>query len=145
MDVPVLNLHAVEYEWARSREDYRNLTFQTLLEYLGRTEQCRKLAQSHDICVVLNEWFGVLSRHVHVHSKGFMGYSKVGSSYQPNREVIKRLNQRTKEIWPRLTAILLIHFAKRYFRASALEQDLIKSGLSGNLRQQVGQYLIDHA
>lgn len=136
--------HPVEYTWAQSREDYQDLTFQNLLQYQGRTEECQRFQLCHDICVVLNEWFGKMSRHVHVHSGGFMGYSKVGSAYQPKAQILKKLNERTKEVWPRLTAILLVHFTKRYFAASSTEQSVIMSGLSGNLRKQVNQCLADH-
>lgn len=136
--------HPVEHEWARSREDYRGLTFQTLLEYLCRTEEFRKLELSHDIGIKLSEWFGVLSRHVHVHSKGFMGYSKVGSVYQPKSQIIKKLDDRTKETWPLLTAILLVHFPKRYIGAGGIEQRIIRYGLPKDLRTRVDRYLVDY-
>jgi len=131
--------HPVEYEWACTREDYRDLTFQKLIEYLGRTKECQNF--KGDICVKLNEWFGVLSRHVHVHSGSFMGYSTIGSTYQPKREIIKKLSERTKEIWPLLTAILIVHFTRRYFKTNIIEQQLIKSTLPRKLRNQVDKYL----
>jgi len=137
--------HPVEYEWVRSRADCRELNFQTLLEYITKTNECRNLPEGNNICKSLNAWFGTLSRYVHVHARGFMGYNKIGSSYKPNSEIIKRLNQRTKEIWPRLIAFLILYFTKRYLRASQMEKDLIRAGLSKNLRTKIDNYLIDLA
>ncbi len=136
--------HPIEYEWACSREGYRDLTFQALLEYITRTNERQKFDPSNDICVKLNDWFGALSRHVHVHSKAFMGYKSSKSVFQPTSDIIKKFNERTNEIWSLLTTLLITYFPERYFRASSIEKQLMRNVLPINLRKKLDQYLANY-
>jgi len=133
--------HAVEYGWALTREDYRDLTFQSLLEYLNRTDEFGKLVNAREISVKINEWFGVLSRHVHVHSKGFLGYSKINSAYKPRVEIIDKFDIATKNIWPALMIVLIINNPEKYSKATIMEQYLIRNGLTNILRNKLDNYL----
>jgi hypothetical protein len=121
--------HPTEYQWAQSRVDYKDLTFQGLVEYIGRTDEYRSLGDSHDICNKIGEWYGVLSRYVHVHSRGFMRYSRSGTGYRPTEAHIKKLEERTKGVWPCLIVLLTIFHIERFRKASLIEQRLIKQGL----------------
>lgn len=136
--------HPVEYEWARSREGFRDLTFQYLIEYLSRCEERKNLDPSNNICELLNEWFGKLSRHVHVHNKGFIGYRRVGSTYRPYDEAIGKLVERTREVWPLLIILLIGFFPNRYVRASATEKQLMMNTLPTTRKSQVKKYLADY-
>lgn len=136
--------HPVEYEWTCSREGYRDLTFQSLLEYITRTNEGQKLDASNDICVKLNDWFGTLSRYVHVHSKAFIGYKSFESAFQPTSDIIKKFNERTKEIWPLLTILLITYFPERYLRANSIEKQLIRNILPINLRKKLDQYVANY-
>lgn len=133
--------HPVEYEWVTSHEGYRELTFQKLLDYLSITPEHEIIEPDNLFRNKLNEWFAVLSRYVHIHSCRFMGYRQIGRVYGPNEEILKKLNKRTKEIWPLLTAMLVAYFPRCYFAASALEQRLIRSCLSKELRQRIVKHL----
>ena len=133
--------HPVEHQWASSREDYRDLTFQYLLDYLRRTDEYKSLSPRDQIGERLNFWFGALSRYVHVHSKRFVQYKEVGKSFGPRRDVVERTAQRTKQLWPLLVVLLVGYFPDKYFRASALEQTLIKSVLPKDLRDVLNGYL----
>lgn len=135
--------HPIEYGWASSREDYRELSFQNLLDYLSRTDEFRNLYKSKDIYTKINEWFGVLSRHVHVHSKGFLGYSKIESAYKPKSIIIDNLNLNTKNIWPLLMIVLIVNNPTKYCEATILEQQIIRSGLTSDLRSHLDKYLYD--
>jgi hypothetical protein len=135
--------HPVEFGWADSQEGYKELTFQKLIEYIGRTEELQRLEQGNQVCVRLNECFGVLSRYVHVHSRGFIGYKTVGRKNEAKIEIVTKLNERTREIWPVLTAILVVYFPKKYLKANVLEQRVIRSGITKDLLGKVDRYLID--
>lgn len=132
--------HPVEYEWSQSRIGYRELTFQKLHEYICRTEEFIKLDRDHDLYNRLLDKFNLLSRHVHVHNKGFMGYCKVGSVYRPTNRSIKKLGEYTKEVWPILTSFLVVHFPIRYQKSNEIEKNLIRSGLPKNIRDKVNKY-----
>lgn len=133
--------HPVEYEWVTSHEGYRDLTFQKLLDYLLITPEHEGIESDNYIRDRLNDWFGELSRYVHVHSGPFIGYRHIGSAYIPNREILKKLNERTREIWPLLTAMLIAYFPKRYFASSALERKLMRNCLSKEIRGRIDKYL----
>jgi hypothetical protein len=47
----------------------------------------------------------------------------------------------TKNVWPVLMIVLIINFPEKYARASILEQQLIRNGLTGNLRDNLDKYL----
>lgn len=133
--------HPVEYEWARSREGFKDLTFQNLIEYLTRCEERKILDPSNNISTLLNEWFGKLSRHVHVHSKSFINYSKVGSAYKPSNKTVGKLVERTKEVWPLLIILLIAFFPNRFFRATASEKELMMNALPTTRKNQINKYL----
>ncbi len=42
--------HPVEYNWAETRVDYKDLTFQNLIEFIRRTDEYRAFACDPDIC-----------------------------------------------------------------------------------------------
>ena len=133
--------HHVEYAWVQSRENFREINFQLLLEYIRKTDEYRNFYSNDEICIKINEKFGVLSRYVHVHHKGFMGYSKTASFYRSNYNIIKKLEELTKEIWPRLTALLLIFFPQKYYSASALEKKIIRNSMPKSLLKKIDNYL----
>lgn len=133
--------HPVEHSWASAREDYRDLSFQKLLEYVRRTDECRRWLPDEGVCQRLDYWFSALSRHVHVQSKGFMGYSKVGSAHRPCLETVRRFDERTKELWPLLTLLLVVYFPRQYLRASVQEGKVITGSLPKDLRGIVSRFL----
>jgi hypothetical protein len=133
--------HPVEYEWVTSHEGYRDLTFQKVLDYLLITPEHEGIESDNYVRDRLNNWFGQLSRYVHVHSGPFIGYTRIGSGYIPNREMLKKLNERTREIWPLLTAMLIAYFPKRYFASSALEKKLMRNSLPKEIKRRIDKYL----
>ena len=137
--------HPVEYEWARSREGFRDLTFQRLIEYLGNCEERKKLDPSNSMCELLNEWFGKLSRHVHVHSKYFIGYGSTATTLRRPNEAFVKLVERTKVIWPLLISLLIAFFPKKYLKASAIEKRLMINALSRDRKNEINRYLANYA
>jgi len=121
--------HPVEYSWARSRVDYKDLTFQALLTYITRTDEYRSPGDNNVTCEQIDYWYGLLSRHVHVHSRHFLGYPTIGKAYRPSLEDIKHLRQTTHHVWPRLTLLLASFHKAKFARSNLLEQRLIKHSL----------------
>ena len=133
--------HPVEYRWASKRLDYKELTFQNLIEYLIRTEEFRNYNGNQIIYQKLTDKHSVLSRYVHVHNKDFIKYRKVGRLKSQSGTVVPSLLKESKELWPLLVIILLIHFPQRFHKSSALEQDIIKKPIPRSLLRNLNKYL----
>lgn len=136
--------HPVEYEWARSREGFRDLNFQSLLTYLGNCQERKNLDPSNDVCQLLNEWFGRLSRHVHVHNLRFIAFGGLTRTPRSNGQIVSRLSERTKEIWPLLINLLIAFFPKKYLNASEIEKRLVLNALSRDRKKQINTYLANY-
>jgi len=133
--------HPVEYEWVTFHEGYRDLTFQKLLDFWIITPEYRAFDPDKSVYTLVNEWFGVLSRHVHVHSKKFIGYKQVNLARRIDITGLRKLNDRTKEIWPLLTIILVGQFPKSFYNASVVERRLIRNFLPKKLRDKLDSCL----
>ena len=131
--------HPTEYSWAQKRPDFRGLTFSRLIEYFRMTDEYKLVSDTKSICDELNHWYGVLSRHVHVHSRGFLGYSQAGTGYLPRIRDISRLTTRTSDIWPCLVSVFVLFYKPKYMKASWLEQKLISRGLPREVKQRIWQ------
>ena len=129
--------HPVEYEWVTSHEGYRELTFQKLLEFWIITPEYRVLDPDKYVYTSITEWFDVLSRHVHVHSKRFLGYRRINGKHRINVSALRKLEERTREIWSLLTVILVGQFPKTYDRASLLEKRLIRGFLPKKFKERL--------
>ena len=133
--------HPVEYSWVQSRDNIREINFQFILEYIRKTDEYKNFNINDKICITINEKFGVLSRYVHVHRKGFMGYKKTASFYKTNSNIIKKLDELTKEIWPNLIALLLIFYPQKYHSSSAFEKRIIRNSMPKNLLNRIDNHL----
>lgn len=127
--------HPVEYAWAASRDAYKDLTFQSLLSYMGRTEEYGALGQGNAIRDKLDQLFGELSRYVHVHSRKFLGYRKVGMRRGQGKLDLKGLRRMSVQLWPTLILIVVSFSSQRYLRAAASEKRLIRNGLTAAYRR----------
>ena len=134
--------HPVEYEWARTKVGYRDLTFQFLLEYLSRTNEIKRLSGGEQVVKDIDENFGLLSRHVHVHSRKYMGFSNISKAYRTNQRVINKINQLTKPVWSLSILTLLVFFKIKFLKASSTEKDLIRFALSKLHKKSFDSYLI---
>ena len=137
--------HPVEYQWASTREGYRDLSFQMLLEYLSRTDEYRAVGTGHDLCGKMNCLYGSLSRHVHAQSRRFIRYGRAASSYRADAETLRAFERVTRQLWPILGLLLLVYSTGRFRRASASEQALVRSCLSKGLRDCLDRYLHRHS
>lgn len=133
--------HPVEYEWVTFHEGYRDLTFQKLLDFWIITPEYRALDPDKAIYTLVNEWFGVLSRHVHVHSKKYIGYKQVSVRHLVDITGVRKLNDRTKKIWPLLTIILAGQFPKSFLNASVIEKRLIRNFLPNKFKDKLDSCL----
>jgi hypothetical protein len=133
--------HPIEYSWAVSRLDYKELTFQFLLEYLKKTQEYRIIMKpkEFDISEKISNCYHIFSRYVHVHSKDFMGYKSLNA--ESGREILKSLDVGTKELWPVLSLLLTVFSTKSFLKASLIEQRLIKDCLPPLLKKRLNNYL----
>jgi len=133
--------HPVEYEWASTREGYRELGFAALVSFFSRTDECAGLDPDEWLRGRLKHWHAILSRYVHVHSRRFLGYSKVGSCFRPDQETVQRIAKAARELWGILAAVLVVYFPERYHRASGIEKRLIRQGMPKKVRGLMDRYL----
>jgi len=131
-----LSFHPVEYSWVCSRVAYRELSFQMLLDFVRKTDKHNDLLRYHmNLCEKLDELFGELSRHVHVHSRDFMGYLRIGSKAAPSAPILKRLDSLTRRLWPLLVLMITVFFPEAYHAAQTNERNLILNCLSCDQRR----------
>ena len=135
--------HAVEYTWASNRVDYKDLTFQYLLEFTRRTDEYRNAFEDRKVGERIDYWYGELSRHVHVQSKYFMGYQRIGLSHGSVAKSLQCHDEKTKELWPILVAVLVAAFPLRYLKSSVTEQRAILHKCPVSLRRHLQRYLRD--
>lgn len=139
------SFHPVEHYWTLTREDYKDLNFQILLEFVRRTDEHRDFAEHLNICDELNESFSLLSRYIHVHNKRFMNYSGINSTFPPNIEVLRRLDRSAKRLWRSLVILLILFHPGKYHHAQAIERDLMLSSIEPKLRRRLHYYCSQHS
>lgn len=131
--------HPTEYQWTKTRDNFRELSFQSLLDYLCRLDEFKQFEGGKRIQENLTHSYSVLSRYVHVHSKKF-------NTYDPNEKLgatatLDKLVNVTDVLWPSLTTLLLLVSSHQYHAASSLEQSIILSSLPNDLRRDVKKHL----
>lgn len=131
--------HPVEYGWVNTRDDFKELGFQWLLDYTRKTEELRSFDQSELLFNRLTHYYAALSRYVHVHSGKFMGYRKTCRGN--GKTVVEKLLDVCTGLWPTLITLLILFDVKPYVKASASEKKLIRSVLPKELRVAVDRYL----
>jgi len=125
--------HPVEYRWAIESEDYKELTFQFLCEYLSKVSEFKALVRK-GILAQLQSDFALLSRYVHVHSKEFLIYSVKCSSSRKVSPVVSKISTIASRLWPLLSLLLVAHSASKYVAASVLEKRIIRNVMPTRLR-----------
>ena len=132
--------HPIEYSWARTRLDYRELTFSALLEFIKRTDEWHACDFSGNLVEAVNHWYAICSRHVHVHNRRFSNYGGVSHrAVQPSD--LDEFNSISAQLWPALGAMLVIFSSGRFARASVIEQRLIRKGLTQRYDKPIRQHL----
>jgi len=134
--------HPVEYSWAQSRIDYKELSFQFLLKYLKRTDEYMLLSNNQQFVIAdrVEYSYHILSRYVHVHSKAFMGYKTLAKPI--GIKMLKKLNENIKELWPILSLILIAFSKNKFIQSSMLEQRAIRNNFPKNMNDMLNSYLI---
>ncbi len=135
--------HLVEYDWVKSRDGYREINFQYLLEYLRKTNEYNEFELGVDVCNELNSWFSEFSRHVHVQNRGYMKFNTIGKAYRIKDTNVRRLNQQTKMLWPLLIVLLIIYFPSKFLKSAPIEQSLIINAIPAQFKSQIAEYLVD--
>lgn len=123
--------HPVEFQWIREREDYKEISHQFLLDYLGKTREVRSSPLGQASIEIITTKYQILSRHVHVQNPDFTEFfPRVTST--PN----KLLNSYASSLNPvleNLCFLLVLFNPAEFSAASAIEKSLIRNALSKKL------------
>lgn len=111
------------------RDSYRELTFQFLREYACRLHPLEPLNRNNQLGTNLDEWYAVLSRYVHVHSRKFIPQGPHQHRVAPDVSCIKRVGAHPRRVWPTLAVLLVLPTPPRFDRATLMEQRLIQEFL----------------
>ncbi len=135
--------HPVEYGWTVDRENYRELSFQALIDYVKKTSEYQDLFAETgcDLCGPIEDDFALLSRYVHVHSRRFITYRQIVTPPKIDGNTLQRLDRVTALLWPVLTALLVVYFPVRFARAQELEKKLIRATLPPKIKASLARYL----
>jgi hypothetical protein len=134
--------HPVEYEWTIRSIDYKELTFQFLIEYWTRTIQYKELG-GESLFSKLQSEFSMFSRYVHVHSKKFMGYAAMPIGSNATYTAVKAFSTSSARVWPLLTMLLIANAPNKYLRASTIERRIIRNVLPAQFRFVLDKYMRD--
>jgi hypothetical protein len=121
--------HPVEFSWSSTRESYREITFQSLLEYMRKTDESARFPDSEMLLVELERQYHVLSRFVHMHSRMFIPYTSSRIVTAANPATLDAFQHRCLQLWPLLIALLLAHFPAKFIAANSNEKALIARSL----------------
>jgi hypothetical protein len=127
--------HPVEYGWATSRVDYKELNYQFLIDYLARTDDFKAAPKAVDWRNRIDYWYGILSRYVHVQSKDFMTWSLQDSARRPAHKLLAKMEERASGVWPALTVLLITSQLSKFRKASLPEQRLLKLYLPADIKR----------
>lgn len=133
--------HPTEFGWSLNRTSYREISFQFLIEYIRKTDESSAFPHMTELIGEVDRQFHVLSRFVHMHSRRFIPYRTSASVTAAHRESIGALNQKTRELWPVLTVLLIAFFPKRFLRANANEKAIILMSAGVTRATHVKSYL----
>ena len=134
--------HPVEYSWAQTRADYRQPTFQGLLEYLKRTEEMRKIDAGQDIANQITSDYAKLSRYVHVKNRKFHSFSPIRAANRSKVvDTVNKMDAQTSTLWPALIVLLTVFSERAYTKASQLEKRLVRSGMKAAYKSSFDRYL----
>lgn len=133
--------HPVEYSWSATRLSYREITFQFLLDYLRKSDELQKLSIGVDLVQKIETEFHVLSRYVHVHSDSFIRFSQFSGHAKVHIQPMRAFEERSRELWPRLIILMISFFPHQFSGANLIEQKLIQSALTSDLRTSLSQHL----
>jgi hypothetical protein len=132
--------HPIEYEWTLCSIDYKELTFQFLIDYWTRTIQYKEIGGA-SLYSKLQSEFSTLSRYVHVHSKKFMGYAAMPIDSSGTYDVVKTFSAASARVWPPLTMLLIANAPQKYLRASTTERRIIRNVLPAQIRVGLDNYI----
>lgn len=135
--------HPVEHAWSATRDNYKEVSFQSLIEYVKRTDEYQQFSSGNTclLCVPIEDNFAVLSRYVHMQSKRFMSYRKIGTASKINGDILQGLDRVTAVLWPALTALLVVFFRDRFIHAQEIEKNLIGSVFARETKISLAHYL----
>lgn len=123
-----------------NRQNYREISFQFLLDYARKTDEAKNTQYFSDLLSELEGHFHVLSRFVHMHSKHFIPYAGINVC-AAHATTISFLKEKSLELWPLLIVVLITFFPAKYLKANANEKMLVRTATGTALWKKTAEYL----
>src|SRR5207249_6097358 len=98
--------HPIEFGWSLRREDYREISFQFLLEYVRKTDEWKNTGWMVSLISDLEGQFHILSRFVHMQSRTFIPYGRGRNLLATNAASIAASEGRGRILGPALRPVL---------------------------------------
>ena len=103
--------HPVEHKWAQTRDDFRQPTFQVLLDYLNQTDTLQRLDAGPLIVNRITSDYAALSRYVHVKNRKFHSFLPIRkASRNQVVDTVTKMQAQTSTLWPTIIVLLIIFF-----------------------------------
>lgn len=131
--------HPIEYNWTQKKTGYRELTFQSLIDYLKNMEECDLIPSGAEFVPPILDWYAKLSSHVHTHSAAHIGFPDI-KQVLPTDVNIDVLRKVADGLWPVLVFILCVFFQSEYCTAQSNEKDLIRDCFSKKLKRHYSEW-----
>jgi hypothetical protein len=125
--------HPVEFNWTQTREGYREIGFQFLLEYLSKTDEYAKHGAKLNLIPDLEGDFHRFSRYVHVQNPKFMAFVQPTSSIKEIGQQTSDFSGHVKTLVSRLCFLLALFYREQINKSQANEIALIKNAVQGPL------------
>jgi hypothetical protein len=135
--------HPVEFSWSLTREGYKEITFQFLLDYLKKTDEASIFPQFPELIQQLEGRFHILSRYVHVHSRDFIPNLGFRRPKFALANTLDALIEHANDLWPTLTSLFITFCPNRYIAASHSEKKVVTATLGRKHADRVKRYLMD--
>jgi len=133
--------HSIEFHWSLTRQSYREISFQFLLDYVRKTDEFSTFPGCDTLLADLERQFHVFSRFVHMHSRTFIPYKNTSSVTSANASTISVFKQRSGQLWPLLVCLLIAYFPSKFVRANKNEQSVIVRSLGSVWHNRVKGHL----
>lgn len=133
--------HPVEFQWSQTREGYREIGFQFLLDYLRKTDELSHVTSEFDLIADIEGDFHRFSRYVHAHSPQFMAFVPLDQTPEKIAAQTASFAKQTRHLVSRLCFLLGLYFHQEINRAQANEVALIKNAVQGTLSHRFKQIL----
>jgi hypothetical protein len=133
--------HPVEFHWSQTREGYKEIGFQFLLDYLRKTDEYGENGVKWNLITDIEADFHRFSRYVHVQNASFMAFVQPTSSIAEISRQASSFALHGRALVSRLCFLLALFFRQEINRSQANEIALIKNAVYSPLDLPLKHFL----